>query len=449
MRRSTLAVFLALVLGLSLPVFPQQSTTGPEPPPDLDPGLKLDKRIQTVISGVPTYLWTHGCGPTALGMVVGYYDSHGYPDLVVGDASTHNLDVEAMIATDSHDPTCGQSYADHYQDYACPVDYYPSMYSDRSETSPTHTDNCLADFMRTSRSANGNYYGWSWFNDVDNAFVNYVNMVNPSYKPGAINHSFYGYPWEDYMDNIDNNRPMVLLVDTDGNGGTDHFITAVGYDDAATAYGLYNTWDHSLHWYSWLQIQSGIPWGIYGITVLYLGVPDVTSTYPDNGQEGVPVNESIVITFDWDMDVSTCNESTINVIGDESGTHSFTVSYETISKTLTIDPIEEFYSGEQVTVYLTEDVCSVTGAGLDPYHLFRFNTGCCVGTTGNANCSEDEVPDISDITRLIDYLYLSHASLCCAEEADANNSGGEPDISDITRLIDHLYLSQDPLSDCP
>ncbi|MFZ5981311.1 MAG: hypothetical protein ACOYVF_11830, partial [Candidatus Zixiibacteriota bacterium] len=76
-------------------------------------------------------------------------------------------------------------------------------------------------------------------------------------------------------------------------------------------------------------------------------------------------------------------------------------------------------------------------------------SGCCVGFTGNANCSESEEPDISDITRLIDYLYLSHEPLCCLEEADSNGSGGEPDISDITRLIDFLYLSHTPLTDCP
>ena len=74
---------------------------------------------------------------------------------------------------------------------------------------------------------------------------------------------------------------------------------------------------------------------------------------------------------------------------------------------------------------------------------------CCVGTTGNTNCSEQEAPDISDITRLIDYLYLSHAVLCCPGEADVNGSGGEPDISDITRLIDYLYLSHAVLPDCP
>ncbi|MDD5427306.1 MAG: SBBP repeat-containing protein, partial [candidate division Zixibacteria bacterium] len=75
---------------------------------------------------------------------------------------------------------------------------------------------------------------------------------------------------------------------------------------------------------------------------------------------------------------------------------------------------------------------------------------CCVGTTGNADCSMIDEPDISDITRLIDYLYISHTPLCCPEEADVNASGGpDPDISDITRLIDYLYLSHTPLPDCP
>ncbi|MFZ5979693.1 MAG: C10 family peptidase, partial [Candidatus Zixiibacteriota bacterium] len=85
---------------------------------------------------------------------------------------------------------------------------------------------------------------------------------------------------------------------------------------------------------------------------------------------------------------------------------------------------------------------------LAPATVTYFYEGCCVGVTGDANCSGGD-PDISDITRLIDYLYLSHAELCCPEEADVNASGGEPDISDITRLIDNLYLSYAPLPDCP
>ncbi|MFZ5981789.1 MAG: lectin like domain-containing protein [Candidatus Zixiibacteriota bacterium] len=74
---------------------------------------------------------------------------------------------------------------------------------------------------------------------------------------------------------------------------------------------------------------------------------------------------------------------------------------------------------------------------------------CCIGVTGNIDCDPEQVLDITDITRLIDYLYLRHEPLCCLEEADVNASGGEPDIADITRLIDYLYLSHTPLPDCP
>ncbi|MBN1212066.1 MAG: hypothetical protein JXA92_05760 [candidate division Zixibacteria bacterium] len=94
---------------------------------------------------------------------------------------------------------------------------------------------------------------------------------------------------------------------------------------------------------------------------------------------------------------------------------------------------------------------NIVEAGLDNFTVLY--TVCdifvCAGTRGNADCSADEEPDISDITRLIDFLYLTHDPLCCEEEADVNGSGGEPDISDITRLIDYLYLSHAPLPSCP
>ncbi|MFZ5980438.1 MAG: LVIVD repeat-containing protein [Candidatus Zixiibacteriota bacterium] len=80
----------------------------------------------------------------------------------------------------------------------------------------------------------------------------------------------------------------------------------------------------------------------------------------------------------------------------------------------------------------------------DPYY-----DPCCEGLTGNVNCSEEEDPDIADITALIDHLYLSHTPLCCPEEANCNGVGDYPDIADITAIIDYLYLSHDPLAACP
>jgi len=85
--------------------------------------------------------------------------------------------------------------------------------------------------------------------------------------------------------------------------------------------------------------------------------------------------------------------------------------------------------------------------------------GCCgqynAGHTGNTNCSGIPAgetrawPDLSDITKLIDRVYISQAPLCCEENGDVNASGGDPDLADITKLIDHVYISQQDTPLCP
>ena len=80
-------------------------------------------------------------------------------------------------------------------------------------------------------------------------------------------------------------------------------------------------------------------------------------------------------------------------------------------------------------------------------YFYVISENCCEGYRGDANCSGGDA-DIADITRIIDYLYLSHLPLCCPEEADANGSGGAPDVSDITKLIDFLYLSHSAPAEC-
>jgi len=62
---------------------------------------------------------------------------------------------------------------------------------------------------------------------------------------------------------IDANRPVSLTVDSDGNGGTDHWMVALGYDNAANQWAGYNTWDFNLHWY---DVQSAfIPGNTMGV----------------------------------------------------------------------------------------------------------------------------------------------------------------------------------------
>jgi hypothetical protein len=53
----------------------------------------------------------------------------------------------------------------------------------------------------------------------------------------------------------------------------------------------------------------------------------------------------------------------------------------------------------------------------------------------------------SDVSKLIDYLYISRVPLCCSHAANVD-AQGSVDISDLTQLIDHLYLTFAPMSPC-
>ncbi|MDZ4722721.1 MAG: choice-of-anchor B family protein [candidate division Zixibacteria bacterium] len=72
---------------------------------------------------------------------------------------------------------------------------------------------------------------------------------------------------------------------------------------------------------------------------------------------------------------------------------------------------------------------------------------CCTGSTGNVDCDPGDASDISDLTALIDNLFISLSPLCCENEANTDGTGGV-DISDLTALIDFLFISLAPTAPC-
>jgi hypothetical protein len=73
---------------------------------------------------------------------------------------------------------------------------------------------------------------------------------------------------------------------------------------------------------------------------------------------------------------------------------------------------------------------------------------CCTGLRGNVDCDAEANVDISDLTRLIDYLYITYQPLCCELAANCDALEGV-DISDLTALINYLYINFAPLPACP
>jgi hypothetical protein len=88
----------------------------------------------------------------------------------------------------------------------------------------------------------------------------------------------------------------------------------------------------------------------------------------------------------------------------------------------------------------------------DPWCNYDFTicdltVGCCIGRVGDANGLGGDEPTISDISSMIDMLFISNTEVACIAEADLNQSGGyhplveNITISDISSLIDYLFIT--------
>ena len=291
LRFGTVCFVLAAAI-VAAPAFGQGppqalSTSGPTPPPGcvLEP---VTAKAVVTIPGVPAYLWRHGCGPTAVGMVAGYYDGNGYPDLFEGYASTETAEIRQGIASggdfipgvpdyclDGTAMPWDPGLEEHFEDYAMPIDCANPPQQDDYYTAgrAAHADNSIADFMQTSRSEHSQgalLYGWSWSNDVGSAFVDYAAQRNTGYLVSVARYYWPGVhtpelTFEVLKAEIDANRPMVFLVDSDGDSYTDHYVTVIGYDDTPPErYIYYSTWDEVAYQAEFQGIASGEPWGVWG-----------------------------------------------------------------------------------------------------------------------------------------------------------------------------------------
>jgi len=269
-------------------VLPEQSTTGPLPPAGCDRGLdESSLNNPKIIENVPRYLWYNGCGPTAAGMVIGYWDGKGFDDLVEGKANFQTDSVNKMISSE-----------ENYNDYCIPLDTPDHILPDKSElpVGDEHDNNSLADFFGTSQSYHHCAYGWGGIGGIDD----YVLFKNSTYSP-IINNKHYGcYDlWSLFRKEIDNGRPVVLFVDIEGDNKTDHFVTGIGYDDNKN-YACLDTWDTSIHWYDFSYQSSGNEWGIRSVTTCILGVIpyEPINTYPLDYSR-IEANN---ITFRWECE---------------------------------------------------------------------------------------------------------------------------------------------------
>jgi hypothetical protein len=222
------------------------------------------------IDDVPNYPYWEGCGPTAAGMIIGFWDAHGAQNLITGSSNVWSENTQAikdMIASS------GQEQG-HFYDY---VGYGVGM--ERLGADPTnpayHPDNSLADFMWSSRGAEKadtqSSEGDQW-----KGLVGYAKLKG--YANASGSYTTYTYLWDRFVAEIDAGRPMEFYVGlTAGSTSPDHFVTAFGYRDTQghPEYEFYDANGGAAQWADFelfVTGQSGQQWHIQSGT--YFTAPE-------------------------------------------------------------------------------------------------------------------------------------------------------------------------------
>jgi hypothetical protein len=240
---------------------PQPGAVRPDAPKSKGRILDEHRLLEAIIiPGIPAYLSRHGSGPTAAAMVLAYHDTHGFPELLPGDASVQTDPINLAIASQ-----------EHYDDYCLPLDAPPTLLPDKSELpeEERHPDNCLADRCLTSRSLYGNYYGQTKNMDLKPGIEDFVRSGG-RYVATAATYPFAQVDWATVRNEILSHRPMVFLVDADGDGLEDLFVTVIGFytENDINYFGCFNTMDGDLHWHEYRRAESGVPGGVLSVHIV-------------------------------------------------------------------------------------------------------------------------------------------------------------------------------------
>ncbi|UCC79615.1 MAG: VCBS repeat-containing protein, partial [Candidatus Zixiibacteriota bacterium] len=108
--------------------------------------------------------------------------------------------------------------------------------------------------------------------------------------------------------------------------------------------------------------------GSDGVSVLFnLPFPKIISTVPSQNELNAAISADISVTFNLNMDETTINSSTFLVNGMCTGPHEGIISYDSLSRTATFDPTDDFAEGEIVTAVLTDGIESSIGVPITDY----------------------------------------------------------------------------------
>jgi uncharacterized repeat protein (TIGR02543 family) len=304
---------VALRIGPGLPPPEYEQIRRARKPLDL-PALKRTAGVK--ILDVPAFKWIYGCVPSATGMLIGYYDRNGYPDMYTDEKANGvcpmTSEVWRISGLGSQSPFVASE--EHKYDFWDSTDTVKDPFYDegtQAEKWTPHWDplngitggNCLADFIGSNQ-----YWIWGYRNPGDSPYYlgnsDGSSMIHISVTDKTTPHKselfgdltygvvqfarwrgyevddWYnrttdrtgyeetGFAYDEFCAEIDAGRPVLITL-------AGHEIIGIGYNRNAGTVYIHDTWVYTVVEIGWNEKYSGFQWG--AISVIRLAPsPDVT-----------------------------------------------------------------------------------------------------------------------------------------------------------------------------
>lgn len=101
--------------------------------------------------------------------------------------------------------------------------------------------------------------------------------------------------------------------------------------------------------------------------------------------------------------------------------------------------------------YWNDAPADTAGVGSFPqlWAVVEFGIPCCIEVTGNINNDPNGRVNLSDLTLLVNYLFLNGPPLPCPSAANTSGDiGCIVSLTDVTLLVNHLFVTYEPLAPC-
>ena len=194
-----------------------------------------------------------------------------------------------------------------------------------------------------------------------------------------------GNPWSNWL-----NDYAGLSATYNGVDGHQYYFEAASRDSAGN-----------------IEIFTGAP---ECSTIVDTVRPYVTSTIPAAGDTGVALNSNITVTFSEPMDSATIVNANFSIIGTQSGSHVFNISYDPNDYLAILDPDTNFTPEETVTVTVRQPVSDRAGNQMALDRIWTFRIGTLVDTMGPVTSSGNVLPNPCEpIANLALSAYVSDA----------------------------------------